>query len=64
MSTHLKADFDRLLSAFKAIGELKTELERQYWLSRTAAFHGLTRAEMRRLFSLWLLETLEGQHNG
>ncbi len=53
-------DFDRLLAAFKAIGQAKSELERQFWLSRTARYHGLSKAEARRFFGIWVLEQIEG----
>lgn len=60
MST-LSQDFERLTQAWRLIAEHSSTTYRQYLLSRSASAHGLTRAEMRRLFGLWLVER---QSNG
>ncbi|HEY9909294.1 MAG TPA: hypothetical protein V6D18_17025 [Thermosynechococcaceae cyanobacterium] len=49
-------DFDRLVSSFKAIAALGTRLRQEFTLCQVASFHGLPRAEFRRLYRIWLTE--------
>lgn len=60
MTSFPTSEFDRLLQSFKAIGQCKSELQRQFWLYKVAPYHGLSRAECRRLFSVWQIEQVEG----
>ncbi|MBD2019182.1 hypothetical protein H6F43_03160 [Leptolyngbya sp. FACHB-36] len=57
-------DFQTLLASFSAISQLKGQLQQQFVLNRVAAFHGLPRAEFRRLYSIWLMEQTGGRSNG
>lgn len=56
-----KEDFERLIRAFEAIASIPSGVQREYTLSRTASFHGLTRAEMRRLYGCWIVERVGGK---
>ena len=57
-------DFDRLVSSFKAIAALGTRLRQEYTLSQVASFHGLPRAEFRRLYRIWLVEKAQQASDG
>lgn len=50
------ADFERLIQSFRAIATIKGQTERRFRLNRVATYHGLPRAEFRKLFELWQLE--------
>lgn len=56
--TDFQQDYDRVLQAFSAIAKRKSPLERAFLLSKTAAYHGLPRAEFRRLYGIWERERL------
>ena len=53
-------EYSRLIQSFQSIGQCRSELQRQFWLYKVAPYHGLSRAECRRLFSVWQLEQVEG----
>lgn len=59
----LEQDYSRLLAAFEAIAAISSRLRREFTLSRTAAYHGLSKAEARRMFQLWLLERVGGSND-
>jgi hypothetical protein len=58
--TNLDQNFDRLIASFEAIAALGTRLRQEYTLSQVASFHGIPRAEFRRLYRIWVLESVGG----
>jgi len=50
------SEFTALLASFEAIAKIGSQLKRQFTLGRIASWHGLTKAECRRLFDLYLIE--------
>lgn len=55
------ADFERLIQSFRAIATIPNPIERRFRLNRVAPYHGLPRAEFRKLFELWQLEQFQTQ---
>jgi hypothetical protein len=53
-------DFDQLCRSFEAIAQQQSTLRRRFELCKVAPFFGIPRSEFRRLFEIWLLETLNG----
>lgn len=51
-----ESDFLKLISSFESISKCKSPLRREFWLNKIAPFHGMSKAETRRLYALWQLE--------
>lgn len=60
MHPNLDTDFDRLIASFEAIADIRSTLKREYTIARLAKWHGLTQANMKRFFRIWLTEQLSG----
>jgi hypothetical protein len=58
--TNLDQNFDRLVASFEAVAALKSRLRQEFTLSQVASFHGIPRAEFRRLYRIWVLESVGG----
>jgi hypothetical protein len=58
---NLEADFERLTQSFEAIATIPSPTRKRFTLDKVAPYHGLPRAEFRKLFEVWQLEKAGGQ---
>jgi hypothetical protein len=58
---NLEADFERLTQSFEAIATIPSPTRKRFSLNKIAPYHGLPRAEFRKLFEVWQLEKAGGQ---
>ncbi|MBD2298949.1 hypothetical protein [Nostoc sp. FACHB-190] len=56
--TQIEADFEKLIASFQAIATIESRVKQEFYLSRIASWHGITRADCRRLFRLFCCEEL------
>jgi hypothetical protein len=47
-------DFARLISIFRRISAISDPIDQRFELNLSAAGHDQTRAEMRRMFAMWI----------
>jgi hypothetical protein len=52
----VRSDYEYLLGTFEFVIKVKSATYREYLLTRCAPQHGIPRAEMRRLYKVWLSE--------
>jgi len=53
-------DFEKLIAHFQAIASIQSPLKRRFALVKIASLHSLPKAEIRKLFDLFIGENLGG----